>query len=63
MKRILAVLFVIGGLFLSGCTSEGIQTDIKSEAAVTNTTFGAFNDEVYIWESFIFTTNRVHEVK
>ena len=60
MKKLFAALTIIGVMCFSGCVSE---KNCSGSSSKTNTTFSAFNDETYVWESFIFTTNRVNEVK
>ena len=52
------------GLIAAGCkTREQIQV-IQPQAVVTNSVpVKAFNDERYVWEGFIFSTNQVKEAK
>ena len=52
------------GLITAGCkTKDQIQV-IQPQAVVTNNAASAsFNDEHYVWEGFIFSTNQVKEIK
>ena len=62
----IALSSIIGslGLIVAGCkTKEHIQV-IQPQTIVTNSVpVKAFNDEYYVWEGFIFSTNQVKEVK
>ena len=44
-----------------GCTTKTTNT-LESENNKT-TSFSAFNDESYVWESWTFSTNKVFKVK
>jgi len=61
MRRIIfAIVAAVGMSFMIGCKTESIQViDTNGKKAQV----GAFNDETYVWESFIFTTNRIEKVK
>ena len=62
----IAISLILGsvGLMTAGCkTKEQIQV-IQPQVVVTNSIpVKAFNDERYVWEGFIFSTNQVKEVK
>lgn len=58
MKKLIT-LFIL--LVCVGCTSTIINVDgTKNEET---TSFNAFNDENYIWESWSFSTNKVNDLK
>ena len=59
MKKILFIALVLAACI--GCKTKIITVDgTKNEEA---TSFGAFNDERYIWEGWSFSTNRVQTIK
>ena len=48
------------GLIVCGCCSEPKIQVIHNDKTVTNTIQKAsFQDESYVWESWLFSTNRV----
>ena len=59
-----SITAILIGLMFSGCkTKEQIQV-VQPQITVTNTAPArAFNDEQYVWENFIFSTNQVKEAK
>ena len=61
MKKTLIALFILGSAFLGGCTSEKIQ--VVDPGASSTAVGSSFNEDRYVWEDFIFTTNRVNGVK
>ena len=67
MKKILefVTIFTILASILSGCLSSGKKTGGNQYyPSQTNSLVGdGFNEEVYVWEGFIFSTNRVNSVK
>lgn len=59
MKKIIFMLFIL--MFCFGCTPKIINIDgTKNEET---TSFNAFNDENYVWESWSFSTNKVDNLK
>ena len=62
MKKTIAALFLASQLALavSSCKSTKIQVidDSSGTNRVQNVQSG-FNDETYIWEGWLFSTNRV----
>lgn len=72
MKTIKTIALVISACFaftICGCVSGCQMTEEKQhfvnvQPAQTNSLTGKnFSDEIYIWESFIFPTNRTTGVK
>lgn len=64
----IAISLLLGslGLISYGCksTSPDVVYVIENKNVVTNVApTKAFNDERYVWEKFIFSTNRVDEAK
>lgn len=59
-----SITAILIGLMFSGCkTKQQIQV-VQPQITVTNTAPArAFNDEQYVWENFIFSTNQVKEAK
>ena len=60
MKKLsVMILFLLGMTFFQGCvTSEKRENYVVS----TNTTMRVnFNQEEYVWENFVITTNRVED--
>lgn len=45
-----------------GCTTKTNNT-IESKNNKATSSFRAFNDERYVWESWIFSTNKVNNLK
>lgn len=62
MKKIVLIAIAATMLLVCGCKSENTIHVIKSDTQ-TEVTGSGFNEEHYIWEGFIFTTNRVEKVK
>lgn len=59
MKKIIFALFIL--TFCFGCSTKIINVDgTKNEET---TSFNAFNDESYVWESWSFSTNKVNNLK
>ena len=71
MRRFLAIAVTAAAMLLAGCVSDGncngnctFTTDNGNTAVQSrqaNQT--GFNSETYVWESFIFSTNRVDNMK
>jgi uncharacterized protein YceK len=60
MKKIIFALFILA-VVCSGCSTKIINVDgTKNEET---TSFNAFNDESYVWESWTFSTNKVNNLK
>lgn len=52
------------GLIMAGCKTKEQLHVIQPQTVVTNSVpVKAFNDEHYVWEGFIFSTNQVKEAK
>lgn len=62
MKKFAIVALAAASLMLvHGCKTDECSND---DRCVQNNAFGAsFNDSQYVWEGFIFSTNRVEKVK
>jgi len=63
--KILSIL-TFSATLLAGCIHSGCDNEPKGNfyQSPTNTPAGtAFNDEVYVWETFIFSTNRVEKTR
>lgn len=63
MKKTIIIAFAaLSMAFMQGCmTNEHADT---TESCVKSNAFGAsFNDQQYVWEGFIFSTNKVENVK
>jgi hypothetical protein len=61
MKKILTYISVLLIFICAGCASKIINIDgTKNEET---TSFNAFNDERYVWESWTFSTNKVNNLK
>ena len=52
---LVAVAFITG---FSGCTSESIQVIHNDKVVTNNVPLKAFNDEMYVWENWTFSTNK-----
>ena len=60
MKKIIFALFIFATV-CSSCSTKNINVDrTKNEE---KTSFNAFNDERYVWESWTFSTNKVNNLK
>lgn len=47
-----------------GCKTKQQNTnEYENLNTTTNISFSAFNDEKYIWESWTFSTNEVHNLE
>ena len=61
MKKFLIIALV---LCCFGCTTNTTNTTNTLENENSKaTSFNAFNDESYVWESWIFSTNKVNNLK
>lgn len=61
MKKILTFISILLIFMCTGCSYKIINIDgTKNEKT---TSFNAFNDESYVWESWTFSTNKVFKVK
>lgn len=65
MKKIMKKLasLVLIAVLLVGCTSANdnvINQPLGDPNVIMST---GFNEEVYVWETFIFSTNRVETIK
>lgn len=58
VEKIIGFLLISLTLVICGCEYERCAESRGDFGKV-----GAFNDEVYVWEHFQFTTNRVIEVR
>lgn len=56
VKAILVATLALGAA--TGCTTKGIQPAHNTKTVPMK----AFNDEVYVWESWQFSTNEVNNV-
>jgi hypothetical protein len=66
MKPFLKILGIVAvSLFLiCGCKNGKGKTDGGYYPAQTNSVIqSGFNEEVYVWEDFIFSTNRVEKTR
>ena len=68
MMKITKILTILAfsATLLAGCIHLGCDNEPKSVfyQSPTNTPAGtAFNEEVYVWETFIFSTNRVEKTR
>ena len=62
MKNIACLTIIAFALAICGCKSDKfitIDTETNSPTQCTS----SFNDEYYIWESWLYSTNQVIEVK
>ena len=58
------VVFAILGTIPSGCSLFSGKTGDNYHPSQTNSVMQAgFNEEVYVWEGFVFSTNKVQDVK
>ena len=58
MFKKIAIALFIASMMLSGCKSKE-QINVPQQPTTTNTIqLIEFNQEHYIWESFLFPTNR-----
>lgn len=65
IAKILSIL-MFSATLLAGCIHSGYNNEPKGNyyQSPTNTPTGtAFNEEVYVWETFIFSTNRVEKTR
>ena len=61
MAKKLIALFLVAAVLLCGCCSKTPdKSNTYTDVTVTNSspTQSGFNDESYIWEIFVFPTNR-----
>lgn len=61
MKKFIYALIIASVISVTGCKSNSFF--IIDNNKNTSQQTGAFNDETYIWESWLFSTNKVDEVK
>jgi hypothetical protein len=59
MKKLLIIALV---LCCFGCTTK-ITNTLENENNKATSSFRAFNDERYVWESWTFSTNKVNKLK
>lgn len=60
MKKIIAIA-ALSCLILFGCKSKPQNPSYYDGGSTTNVIMQTeFNEETYVWESFIFSTNRVN---
>lgn len=58
------VVFALLGINFSGCSLFSRKTGDNYYPSQTNSVMQAgFNEEVYVWEGFVFSTNKVQNVK
>jgi len=66
MKTIIKYICVVAfsSFVFSGCIFQKEKTNNTEKSDGTNVVFQTgFNDENYIWENFIITTNRIETIK
>lgn len=61
MKKFIYAIIIASVIYVAGCKSNSFFIIDNNKNASQQT--GAFNDETYIWESWLFSTNKVDEVK
>lgn len=61
MKKLIYAIAIAAAVSVAGCKSDSFFIIDNDRNASQQTS--AFNDETYIWESWLFSTNRVNEVK
>lgn len=61
MKKIIATALAACLLVFGGCSSTKFFVIDSDKDGIQQGT--SFNDEHYIWEAWIFSTNQVNEVK
>jgi uncharacterized protein YcfL len=61
MKKLASLVLI--AVLLFGCTStdENVMNQPMGDSNVIMST--GFNEEVYVWETFIFSTNRVETIR
>ena len=64
MRKIIkkTLIFLISSIILSGCFTKWKGDDYYM-TPTNSVIMSEFNDEIYIWEDFAFSTNRVDSVK
>lgn len=70
MKKILSIVTIAAMMLIAGCISDGDCTDCTftnnngNSCIQTNVTSQAgFNSEEYVWENFVFSTNKVNNTR
>lgn len=62
MKKLACLALISFAVWLPGCKSDKIQV-IQADKTITNSVpVKAFNDETYIWENWVFSTNSVDKI-
>ena len=56
MRTVKLIVVSIGILALAGCSSERFDRNVPRGTAVASP--ASFSDETYVWEGFLFPTNR-----
>ena len=59
MKKLTYVLAIAFALVFSGCNTTDFFVIDSNDGKDETTVVGSFNDETYVWESWLFSTNRV----